>query len=75
MTILIVVIVIFVLTSFQAADLRRLTTMYKEWAFQLFPNLAFEDLLSSTEKLGSKGKVRHVVNELREIERRRYMVL
>mmetsp|Transcript_9910 Transcript_9910/g.10012 ORF Transcript_9910/g.10012 Transcript_9910/m.10012 type:complete len:359 (+) Transcript_9910:61-1137(+) len=60
--------------GFEALDLKRLTTLYKEWAFQLFPNLAFEDLLSSTEKLGAKGKVRTVIENLRTRERERYML-
>ena len=49
-------------------------TLYKEWAFQLFPGLAFEDLLNATEKFGSKGSVKASIFELRDLERRRYMV-
>lgn len=29
-----------------ASDLKRLIGKYKEWGFQLFPNLAFEDLVN-----------------------------
>lgn len=59
--------------NFEAQDLKRLMTLYKEWAFQLFPSLAFEDLLNATERLGSKPQVRKQLLELRDQERIRYM--
>ena len=31
----------------EAKDMKRLTTMYKEWAFQLHPGLAFSEFLST----------------------------
>eukprot|EP01041_Mallomonas_annulata_P013489 gene13489-28595_t len=59
--------------GFEASDLKRLANLYKEWAFQLFPNLAYEDLLKSAERLGSKGVVKHALDGLRDKERSRYM--
>ena len=54
--------------------MKRLSTLYKEWAFQLFPQLAYEDLLKATEALGSKSKVKATIATLREKERNRYIV-
>lgn len=48
--------------------------LYKEWAFQLFPTYAFEDVLNSTIKLGSKPAVRNYLHSLRNEECQRYMV-
>lgn len=44
---------------------------YKEWGYELFPGLAFEDLACRTEKLGSRLRTRSLVGELREKERDR----
>lgn len=44
---------------------------YKEWGFQLYPGVAFEDLASRTEKLGGKARTRDVMQELRDTERDR----
>lgn len=44
---------------------------YKEWGYQLYPSLAFEDLASRTEKLGGKERVRDLMRELRDKERDR----
>lgn len=46
---------------------------YKEWGYQLFPGLAFEDLASRTEKLGGKVRVRDLLTELRDKERDRVL--
>lgn len=46
---------------------------YKEWGYQLFPALAFEDLASRTEKLGGKARVRELMRELRDKERDRML--
>lgn len=46
---------------------------YKEWGYQLFPGLAFEDLASRTEKLGGRARVRDLLTELRDQERDRVL--
>lgn len=46
---------------------------YKEWGYQLYPSLAFEDLASRTEKLGGKARVRDIMQEFRDKERERYV--
>eukprot|EP01034_Spumella_vulgaris_P028672 gene28672-35571_t len=45
-----------------------------EWAFQLHPGIAFQDFLSKCESLGGKGKVRNTLQNLRDIERDRYVL-
>ena len=49
--------------------------MYKEWAFQLYPGLNFLDLLKAVQGYGSKGRVKTLLNELRDKEKLRYMVI
>lgn len=44
---------------------------YKEWGYQLFPRLAFEDLTDRIEKLGGKARTRYLMRELRDKERDR----
>lgn len=44
---------------------------YKEWGYQLYPGVAFEDLASRTEKLGGKARTRDLMLELRDTERDR----
>lgn len=44
---------------------------YKEWGFQLYPGVAFEDLASRTEKLSGKARTRDLMQELRDTERDR----
>jgi hypothetical protein len=58
----------------EAKDLQKLMDMYKEWAFQLHPALAFTDILSKCEVLGTKGKTRSCIQNLRDRERSRYIV-
>jgi len=58
----------------EAKDVKKLLTMYREWAFQLHPGLAFPDIVSKCESLGSKGKTRSCILNLRERERTRYIV-
>ncbi len=58
----------------EAAYLSRLLGLYKEWAFQLHPGLAFNDVLRKAEALGPKGRVRLELTRLRESERDRYIV-
>lgn len=57
----------------EAEDLKRLLGMYKEWAFQLYPNLALPDILARCDTLGGKGKVRNHMEQLRDRERCRYL--
>jgi len=57
----------------EAQDAKMLINKYKEWGFQLFPNLAFQDLLSRCEALGSKAGTRAYAENLRERERCRYL--
>jgi hypothetical protein len=45
-----------------------------EWAYQLFPNLAFEDFLPTLQKLSGKARVRRAIEDLREKQRQRYLV-
>lgn len=58
----------------EAAYLRRILTRYKEWAFQLHPGVAFEDVVLKCETLGSKGKIRTCLSDLRNTERDRFLV-
>ena len=60
--------------GFEAQDLKRIIKIYKEWAFQLYPGLAFSDLLGRCEVFGSKGKIRSCAVGLRDRERNRYTV-
>ena len=53
--------------------LKNLIGRYKEWAFQLYDGLAYTDLLGTVETLGSKGRVRGYLAQLRDRERVRYM--
>jgi hypothetical protein len=48
--------------------------MYQEWAFQLFPGLARDDLIDGVAKMGSKPLVRSHLMRMRDRERDRYMV-
>jgi len=57
----------------EAQDAKMLINKFKEWGFQLFPNLAFPDLLSRCEALGSKAGTRAYTENLRERERCRYL--
>jgi len=58
----------------EAADVKRLMSRYREWAFQLYPGLAFPDLLARCETLGTKAHVRAYCENMRERERCRYLV-
>ena len=60
--------------GFEAQDLKRVIKIYKEWAFQLYPGLAFSDLLGRCEVFGSKGKTRSCAVGRRDRERNRYTV-
>lgn len=58
----------------EAKDIKKLMTMYREWAFQLHPGLAPSDVIAKCETLGAKGKTRSCVQNLRDRERSRYIV-
>ena len=58
----------------EARDIKKMLTMYREWAFQLHPGLAFTDILSKCEALGMKSKTRACIQNLRDKERDRYIV-
>lgn len=60
--------------GYEQGDIKQLMSMYREWAFQLHPSLAFTDILNKCEALGSKGKTRITLQDLRERERDRYIV-
>ncbi|CAM9326206.1 unnamed protein product [Hapterophycus canaliculatus] len=55
----------------EAEFLRGLMVAYKEWGYQLYPGVAFEDLASRTEKLGGRARTRDLMRELRDTERDR----
>ncbi len=57
----------------EAASVANLMRKYKEWAFQLYPNLAFNDMMNRCQALGSKAHVRGYMDTLRERERHRYL--
>jgi hypothetical protein len=58
----------------EAQDAKKLVVKFKEWGFQLYPSLAFPDLLNRCEALGSKAHVRAYMESMRERERCRYLV-
>lgn len=58
----------------EAKDMKNLVNMYKQWAFRMYPGLAFPDLMSKIEDLSANKKVQSEVTELREIERNRFLV-
>ena len=55
-------------------DMKRLLHRYKEWGFQMFPGLAFPDLLSRCESFGPKARTKSCLKGLRDRERDRYVV-
>ncbi len=60
--------------GYEAEDIKRLTSIYKEWIYQLHPGFSFQDALMRSENLGSKGKVRHYLDKMRDREKGRYLV-
>jgi hypothetical protein len=58
----------------EAADLNNLIEAYAEWAFRMYPGLAFPDVLSRTEILCSRGTMRESLERLRTRERSRFLV-
>jgi hypothetical protein len=57
----------------EKASLAKLIAKYKAWAFQIYPNLAFQDLMGRCESLGAKAHVRGYMETMRERERNRYL--
>ncbi|CBJ29350.1 conserved unknown protein [Ectocarpus siliculosus] len=57
----------------EAEFLRGLMVAYKEWGYQLYPGVAFEDLACRTEKLGGRARTRSLLRELRDTERDRVL--
>ncbi|EQC29053.1 hypothetical protein SDRG_13208 [Saprolegnia diclina VS20] len=55
----------------EALALRDLMTCYKEWAFELFPALRFEDFVDRTEAIAKKAAVGELLQELRSKEAKR----
>ncbi len=53
--------------------IKQLLNEYRKWGLQLYPRLAFEDLVVTVGKLSSKGRLRTFIAELREEERMRYL--
>ena len=58
----------------ESGDLKHLMEAYKEWAFQLHSGFAPADLLLKCESLGSSGRVKNHLNDLRSDERDDYLV-
>ncbi|KAG3106308.1 hypothetical protein PI124_g15499 [Phytophthora idaei] len=53
----------------EAQALASLIKMYKQWAFDLYPGLNFEDFVERTETLGKGHQVQGLMTELREKEK------
>ncbi|KAK1946880.1 TIMELESS-interacting protein [Phytophthora citrophthora] len=56
-------------TGREAQALASLIKMYKQWAFDLYPGLNFEDFVDRTESLAKGHQVQGLMMELREKER------
>jgi Replication Fork Protection Component Swi3 len=60
--------------GYELQDMKRLLHRYKEWGFQMFPGLAFPDLLNRCETFGPKARTRVCLKVLRDRERDRFVV-
>lgn len=60
--------------GYELQDMKRLLHRYKEWGFQMFPGLAFPDLLNRCETFGPKARTRVCLKGLRDRERDRFVV-
>eukprot|EP00586_Coscinodiscus_wailesii_P005995 CAMPEP_0172489694 /NCGR_PEP_ID=MMETSP1066-20121228/19878_1 /TAXON_ID=671091 /ORGANISM="Coscinodiscus wailesii, Strain CCMP2513" /LENGTH=469 /DNA_ID=CAMNT_0013257753 /DNA_START=29 /DNA_END=1438 /DNA_ORIENTATION=+ len=56
-----------------AAYTRSLMTAYKSFCYNMYPNLAFDDMLLRIEKFGAKKEVRTYLSQLRMEVRREYL--
>ncbi|KAF1313320.1 Timeless-interacting protein isoform x3, partial [Globisporangium splendens] len=57
----------------EAKALGSLIKMYKQWAYDLYPGLNFEDFVDRTETLGKGHVVQRLMNELRTREMNRVL--
>uniref|UniRef100_M4BUG3 Chromosome segregation in meiosis protein 3 domain-containing protein n=1 Tax=Hyaloperonospora arabidopsidis (strain Emoy2) TaxID=559515 RepID=M4BUG3_HYAAE len=55
----------------EAPALASLIKMYKQWAYDLYPGLNFEDFVDRTETLAKGHQVQGLMAEMREKERRK----
>ncbi|TMW57937.1 hypothetical protein Poli38472_013411 [Pythium oligandrum] len=55
----------------EAKALSSLVKMYKQWAYDLYPGLNFEDFIDRTETLGKSTGVQGLMSDLRTKEMRR----
>jgi len=51
--------------AYESRTLTQIVSMYKEWAFALWPKVSFPMLVDRIEKLGTKAGVKEIVTELR----------
>ena len=47
-------------------DLRKLIEKYREWAFIMYPEMRFEDIVEKTQKFSSSGLVKSHLQKLRD---------
>lgn len=57
----------------EAQALASLIRMYKQWAYDLYPGLNFEDFVERTEMLSKGHQVQGLMTELREKERLKFV--
>ncbi|EGZ11518.1 hypothetical protein PHYSODRAFT_317087 [Phytophthora sojae] len=57
----------------EAQALASLVKMYKQWAFDLYPGLNFEDFVERAEALGKSHQVQGLMADLREKEKLKAM--
>jgi hypothetical protein len=58
----------------EAHDLKQMINVYKEWCFQLYPSIAYEDVVEKILTFSSKSAVHSTLERLRQQECNRYMV-
>ena len=57
--------------GYELQDMKRLLKLYKEWGFQMYPGLAWPDLLSRCETFGHRIKTKNSMQVIRHRERDR----
>ena len=57
--------------GYELQDMKRLLKLYKEWGFQMYPGLAWPDLLSRCETFGHRMKTKNSLQVIRHRERDR----
>jgi hypothetical protein len=60
--------------GYEAHDLKQMINVYKEWCFQLYPSIAYEDVIDKIFTFSSKSSVSSTLEYLRNQECNRYMV-